>query len=50
MIEDKLNHQERIRLECIAQAVAHNAMRHQSAEVIVQTAKTFEEYVTGVDK
>lgn len=45
MLEDKLEHDERLRLECLAQA---NVTSHgQSAEVIVQKAREFEQYVTG---
>lgn len=45
MIEDKLDHDERLRLECVAQAVASTAMSRPSAETIVETAKRFETYI-----
>lgn len=47
MIEDKLTHGERLRLECVAQAVAAGAMRGQSAEQIVTTAARIETYVSN---
>lgn len=50
MIEDKLTHDERLRLECVAQAVQMNAMRGlASAEGVVDAAKTFEAYVRTGD-
>lgn len=46
MIEDKLDHDERLRLECLAQAIAATDEVTQ-ATYIVSTAKVFEEYVRG---
>lgn len=43
-MEDKLEHNERLRLECLAQAIAmgrHTASRDE----IINTAADFEEYV-----
>lgn len=50
MIEDKLSHDERLRLECIAQAnvLAHG--KSVSAEQVVDTAARFERYVKGYEK
>lgn len=47
MLEDKLTHDERLRLECIAQANMAAAGRPTSAEVLIAKAKEFEEYVKG---
>jgi hypothetical protein len=44
MIEDKLTHDERLRLECIAQANAQMGPP-QSAEHIIDKASKFEKYV-----
>ena len=53
MHEDKLTHDERLRLEALAQAIqAQGVVRTgapPSAEVVVETAKTFEKYVSGRD-
>lgn len=46
MIEDKLDHDERLRLECLAQAIARNAPRSNDRSVVVRDAKAFEQYVT----
>lgn len=48
MIEDKLNHDERVRLECVAQAVQLNAVQRASVEKIVSDARVLEVYVGGV--
>lgn len=45
MIEDKLTHDERLRLECVAQAIAAGAMASTPAELIVARAVVFEQYV-----
>lgn len=48
MIEDKLTHDERLRLECVAQAVAYSSttqVRASGEASIVSIAKTFEAYV-----
>lgn len=50
MIEDKLTHDERLRLECLAQAVAKNAMKNTSDEQIVETAARYEAFVKGERK
>lgn len=49
MIEDKLTRDERIRLECLAQANASYAMRivETSELVILDRAKMFEAYIKG---
>jgi hypothetical protein len=51
MIEDKLTHDERLRLECIAQAVALNSTRSMNAgrpvDGVVKDAQAIEEYVRG---
>lgn len=47
MIEDKLTHDERLRLECVAQSVANNAMQRASVEKIVSDARAFEEFIRG---
>ena len=48
MIEDKLGHGERLRLECLSQSVAITMGRsNESAEQIVQRAKEFENYIIG---
>lgn len=45
MIEDKLDHDERLRLECLAQA---NATGHgQSPEQIIEKATRYERFVRG---
>ena len=44
MIEDKLEHDERVRLECLAQAIAMG--RHTAApDQIVASAMIFQKYV-----
>lgn len=45
MIEDKLNHAERVRLECVAQAVARSMGRPNSTEGILKDAAEFEKFV-----
>lgn len=46
MNEDKLSHNERLRLECIAQAVAFLQMKpHMISKNIVEVARVFEEYL-----
>lgn len=46
MIEDKLTHDERLRLECIAQAVQTTAARaNHSAEQVLAYAMRFEAYI-----
>lgn len=49
MIEDRLDRDERIRLECLNQAVTSTTMRPASAEQIIDKAKRFENYVRGVE-
>lgn len=50
MMEDKLEHDERLRLECIAQAVQASASSLRASTVtpdrIVTIAKSFERYIT----
>lgn len=46
MIEDKLKRDERIRLEALAQAVAHRQMNHSSGSVLA-TAREFESFIRG---
>lgn len=45
MIEDKLTHDERLRLECLAQAVALSAHAPEVANDIVGAAQLLEGYV-----
>ena len=48
MHEDKLNHDERLRLEALAQAVQLHAMGPKpSPEVIVREATTFAAFIRG---
>lgn len=47
MVEDKLTHDERLRLECIAQAVASRP--NAAASTIVSSAKEFEKYIREQD-
>jgi hypothetical protein len=51
VIEDKLDREERLRLECIAQAnVAADLRSPKTAESIILTAKKFEAYITKKEK
>lgn len=45
MIEDKLEHDERLRLECVAQSVAFNTMSRPSVEKVLSDAKKLESYI-----
>lgn len=48
--EDKLSHDERLRLECLAQAVALHTMGPKpSPEVIVTEAERFAAFIRGGD-
>lgn len=49
MIEETLTHDERLRLECVAQSVSMHSsvMGPKSAEQIVHAAKSFEKYIIG---
>jgi hypothetical protein len=47
MIEDKLTKEERLRLECLNQAVQRNVMKPASNDEILETAKEFEKYIRG---
>lgn len=47
MVEDKLSRDERLRLECVAQAVAYSQMKQVIPRDIVSAAKEFEEYISG---
>lgn len=51
MVEDKLSHDERLRLECLAQANAFYATRPgiSTHGNVVATAEAFEEYVKKGD-
>lgn len=50
MIEDKLEHDERLRLECLAQAIAARTITASTAEVL-SNASAFEHFVrTGEAK
>lgn len=46
-MEDKLDHDERLRLECLAQAVASNTMRASSAALVLMDAADYEKFVRG---
>ena len=49
-IADVLTHDERLRLEALAQAVAHHAMSpSRQPSQIVNTAREFENYITKAD-
>lgn len=50
MIEDKLTHDERIRLECVAQAVAYTQSQigDTTSKGVVLIAAVFEFYVKGM--
>lgn len=52
MIEDKLLHAERLRLECVAQANMFLAGRLSSTSetTLINTARVIEEYVRGSDE
>lgn len=50
MIEDKLSHDERLRLECVAQAVSSSTLNGNSAEGIVYKASKFEDYIRNGSK
>lgn len=45
MIEDQLTRDERIRLECLNQAVASKTMTSSTPLDIIDTAKKFEGYI-----
>lgn len=51
-MDDVLTHDERLHLECVAQAIAMHSsvMGPKSAEQIVQTAKEFAHYIQGDTK
>lgn len=46
MIEDKLTHNERLRLECIAQAVASHIGQAPTTEQLIKRAERIEQYVS----
>jgi hypothetical protein len=48
-VEEVLTHDERLRLECIAQAVAFNTMKNISPETIVTQARRFEIFIRGTE-
>jgi hypothetical protein len=45
MIEDKLSQEQRLRLECLAQANITHAARPAGPSVVVETARKFEDFV-----
>lgn len=45
--DDQLTPDQRLRLEALAQAVAHAVSQRTSAEGVVWAAKTFERYIRG---
>lgn len=47
MIEDKLTREERIRLECLNQAMQGSIGRQMSAEGVIENAKRYEHYIRG---
>ena len=51
MVEDKLSHDERLKLECLAQSIAFNAYVHgphpANPAKIIYAAEVFEKYVKG---
>lgn len=49
MIEDKLTQTQRLRLECLNQAVAStiNQTHNKTADALVERATTFEEYLSS---
>ena len=48
MHEDKLTHDERLRLECLAQAIANHAMLNSpSPSQLVREAQEYERYIKG---
>lgn len=47
MIEDKLTHDERLRLECIAQAIAKNTVMQKPIATLITEAREIEGYVKG---
>jgi hypothetical protein len=49
MIEDKLEHDERLRLECVAQTIQNSAGSQPSVEHIINMAKELEKYIKGVE-
>lgn len=47
MIEDKLTREERIRLECLAQANQMASGFHKTSGDVIKNARAFEEFVRG---
>lgn len=51
MLEDKLSHDERLRLECVAQAVNFKGVMQTAGigggKTVIELAKDFEKYVKG---
>lgn len=45
MIEDKLTHEERLRVECVAQAINHAAGRPADMKHTLDKARQIENYV-----
>ena len=53
MTEDKLSHDERLRLECLNQATQLFAVDHNvkpAPEHVVKRARVYEQYVSGADE
>lgn len=50
MMEDKLEHDERLRLECLAQAIAAQAALGRGGQGIVTRAAEYEKYVRTGEK
>lgn len=47
MYEDKLTHDERLRLECVNQANAMNAGQRVTSTKLVQDAQAIEQFIAG---
>lgn len=45
MIEDKLNHDERVRLECVAQSIARNMGRNKSMKDMLKEADDIAHFI-----
>lgn len=48
-LEDKLTHDERVRLECIEQAIVSFSMKSCTEDTIIIRAKEFEKYILEGD-
>jgi hypothetical protein len=48
VIEDKLEHDERVRLEALSQAITHHStLVHTPIDAVIKTAMEFENYIRG---